>query len=82
MGVAVGVKVSEGVGVAVAVGVREGVKVGVGVNVMVAVGVKVGGRRNVGKTFWLQADSITTKIKNNDPDLRIFFILSGVHRRL
>jgi hypothetical protein len=57
------------------------VKVGVGVNVMVAVGVKVGGRRNVGKTFWLQADSITAKIKNNDPDLRIFIILSGVHRR-
>jgi hypothetical protein len=81
MGVAVGVTVTVGVEVAVAVGVREGVNVGVGVNVMVAVGVKVGGLRNRGKTFWLHADSVTTKIMNNDPDLRIFIILRGFHRR-
>lgn len=71
MGIAVGVKVSVGVKVAVLVGVEVGVKVSVGVNVMVGVGVKVGGRRNAGKTFCLQADSITTKIKNNNPDLGI-----------
>jgi protein involved in ribonucleotide reduction len=71
MGIAVGVKVSEGVNVAVMVGVEVGVKVRVGVNVIVGVGVMVGGRRNAGKTFCLQADSITTKIKNNNPGLRI-----------
>jgi hypothetical protein len=70
MGIAVGVKVSVGVDVAVLVGVEVGVKVSVGVKEIVGVGVKVGDRRICGKRFGLQADKVTTNIKKNNPDLR------------